>query len=91
MQNPVERPCPECGGPRAVCIPSQDVSYAFPTAVAQKKFLAVICVNRGHTTFYADELAKFAKALEKDPAAVQKGLQQNAQKLADAQNWRNKQ
>jgi predicted nucleic-acid-binding Zn-ribbon protein len=90
MQNPVERPCPECGGQRIACTPSPEVTYSFPTAIVQKKFWAVICTNCGYTSFYADELAKFAKAMEKNPAEVQKGLQQNAQKLTDAQNWRNK-
>ena len=90
MQSPIERPCPECGGPRAVFIPSRDVTYGVPTAVYEKRFLAVICTNCGYTSFYAEDLAKFAKAVEQNPAAVQKGLQANAQRLADAQNWRNK-
>ncbi|HLV98992.1 MAG TPA: zinc ribbon domain-containing protein [Ktedonobacterales bacterium] len=91
MQNPVERPCPECGGQRAVFPSSRDVTYTIPTEVYDKRFLAVICTNCGYTSFYAQELDKLARAFAKNPAAVQKGLQENAQRLAESQNWRDKQ
>jgi predicted nucleic-acid-binding Zn-ribbon protein len=86
MQNPVERPCPECGGRRIVC--TADVVYRLPTAMTDRSMLAVVCTNCGYSALYAQQLADFARMLEKNQAAVEKKLQENAQKLAEGQNWR---
>ena len=88
MPNPVERPCPECGGQRAVG--TVDSVYRLPTYGTDRNFLVVVCTNCGYTSFYANQLGDFAKAWQKNPAAVQKGLQDNAQRLAESQDWRNK-
>ena len=88
MQNPTERPCPECGGQRIVC--TTDPVYKLPTAWDQRSFLAVICTNCGYSSFFAQRIGDFSKIMEKNSAGVQKGLQENAQKLTESQNWRNK-
>ena len=88
MRNPVERPCPECGGRRIVC--TADVVYRLPTAMSDRSMLVVICTNCENSSLYAQQVGDFAKMLEKNQAAVEKSLQRNAQQLADGQNWRNK-
>jgi hypothetical protein len=88
MQNPVERPCPECGGQRIVC--AVDMVYRLPAAMTDRALLAVVCTNCGYSSLYAQQVGDFAKMLEKNPAGVQKKMQENAQRLADSQNWRSK-
>jgi len=63
---PAPRSCPECGGERVeaklkgqVCLSKPDAFLW--TYLSGSSLSALVCINCGHTTFYADELHKLVE------------------------------
>jgi len=80
---PFPRPCPECEGTRIVTTTGEaDLrrQVYYPSSTYSKLF-AVVCIQCGHTTLFADDLKSLRQQLEKHPKDFNNAAQNLLQQL----------
>jgi hypothetical protein len=81
---PFPRPCPECEGTRIVTMVGEaDLRRRVcePSSYYSRLF-AVVCLQCGHTTLFADDLKSLRQQLEKRPKDFHDAAQRLQQQLA---------
>jgi hypothetical protein len=80
---PFPRPCPECEGTRIVTTAGEaDLRRLVSSPITSIcRLFAVVCIQCGHTTLFADNLKSLRKQLEKHPKDFHNAAQSLRQQL----------